>query len=229
LSNLIYFDYDDVVDNDKKSIVKDINFSLKSYLKNTFNYDIEDPSQNIFTDLAIKFSLNDPMKFGENHPMEHYIKNSSIIHRTHKEYVAEFFHPQDFIIINHDHSVNQIQLEEVFEKQNLADKLDQQFADERNNQNTKDWVGGGVHEQTPVNGAKKIYINQPQKNNVGILETTWVVGHVHTLYQFFASNVLEQAMANLHPFKSSLMIEPKNAWELVSFHTGIHLEAIKID
>ena len=56
-----------------------------------------------------------------------------------------------------------------------------------------------------------------------------VIGHAHTIHQFFNLSILEQALNNMHFTNSTIYKQPESIYEMIARHLSIDIRIIKND
>lgn len=201
---------------DYYAAIEELERVLRGFVFELFGLDMSEilPTQNILSDLGFKFSLADDR-------LKIIATIMASIHITNSDVFRFELNPRELVCINLTDTKTRF-LENSVKME--ARNLEELFESDNEKKTDKDNLGGGSwSKNTPINGAKRIYVSHIYTHSNTSQDYQWIAGHAHTLFQFFAPHVLNQALKNIHYLGSTIYNNPTDYWELMSRHTGVEI------
>lgn len=211
---------------EKYSKFKQYKKLIQNWTRRTFGFDILEndgtlhASTNIFSQCGIFYKIDH----------EHFIAHSPFF----KQIVAvelvdrmfiEQFGPRDLIIVSRDSSIDTLSAEQIAGVKHI---LDADWIDRDSNGVLT--TGGGPNSLSPLNGSNILFFHYAHEivNDKKDMVSN-VIGHAHTIHQFFNLSILEQALNNIHFTNSTIYTQPETVYELIARHLKIDIRIIKND
>ena len=211
---------------EKFSKFKQYDNLIRHWTGKTFGFDILEyegsyqASKNIFSQCGILYSI-DREQFITHSPFFKQMVAVELVDRI----FIEQLNPRDLVIVTRDGERDMVNSEQIDLIKNILE-------DDWNNRDVDKVLttGGGPNSVSPLNGSNILFFHHGYeiKNDKKDMVSN-VIGHAHTIHQFFNLSILEQALNNMHFTNSTIYKQPESIYEMIARHLSIDIRIIKND